>query len=88
LVLEPLAKPDIIKIIKQAAKADKLDAKRLPAKSIDLLAELSGGDARIALGNLELATQLAKGAITSEVVETAANDACPVTIKPVTTTTT
>jgi putative ATPase len=77
LVLEPLAKPDIIKIIKQAAKADKLDAKRLPAKSIDLLAELSGGDARIALGNLELATQLAKGAITSEVVETAAQRRVP-----------
>lgn len=77
LVLEPLAKPDIIKIIKQAAKVDKLNAKRLPAKSIDLLAELSGGDARIALGNLELATQLTKGAITPEVVETAAQRRVP-----------
>lgn len=59
LVLEPLTKNEIVKIIKQAAKSLKLTAKRLPAKSIDLLAELSGGDARVALGNLELAIQLA-----------------------------
>ena len=55
LVLEPLTKDEIIKIIKKAAKAEKLPAKKLPAASIDLLAELSGGDARVALGNLELA---------------------------------
>src|SRR5438270_1294308 len=59
LVLEPLAKDEIIQIIKKAAKAEKLTAKKLPAKSVDLLAELAGGDARIALGNLELAAQLA-----------------------------
>jgi putative ATPase len=52
LVLEPLSKKEIIEIIKKAAKAEKLSSKRLPARSIDLLAELSGGDARIALGNL------------------------------------
>src|SRR3977135_12329 len=45
LVLEPLSKDEIIKIIKKAAKAEKLGAKWLPAKSIDLIAELSGGDA-------------------------------------------
>jgi putative ATPase len=55
LVLEPLSKDDIIAILQKAAKAEKLSAKRLPAKSIDLLAELSDGDARVALGNLELA---------------------------------
>src|SRR5213075_316495 len=60
-----------------AAKAEKLTAKRLPAKSIDLLAELSGGDARVALGNLELATQLTKGVITPQVVETAAQKRVP-----------
>jgi len=77
LVLEPLTKADITRIIKQAAKVEKLTAKRLPAKSIDLLAELSGGDARVALGNLELALQLTKGTITPEIVTTAAQKRVP-----------
>src|SRR6185437_11556010 len=68
----------IINILKHAAKAEKLTAKRLTAKSIDLLAELSGGDARIALGNLELAMQLSDGkTITPEVVKTAAQKRVP-----------
>jgi putative ATPase len=78
LVLEPLSKDEIVKIIKQAAKAEKLSAKKLPAKSIDLIAELSGGDARVALGNLELALQLAGNkSITQQVVETAAQSKVP-----------
>lgn len=77
LVLEPLKKVDIIKIIKKAAKAQKLTAKKLPAKSIDLLAELSGGDARVALSNLELAIQLAEDIITPQVLETAAQKRVP-----------
>jgi len=77
LVLEPLTKDEIVSILKKAAKAEKLPAKRLPAKSIDLLAELSGGDARVALGNLELALQLSKGTITTEVVNTAAQKRVP-----------
>jgi len=77
LVLEPLSKTEIITILKQTAKAEKLTAKRLPAKSIDLLAELSGGDARVALGNLELAMQLTKGVITADVVTTAAQKRIP-----------
>lgn len=77
LVLEPLGKDEIITILKRAAKAEKLSAKRLPAKSIDLLAELSGGDARVALGNLELALQLSDKIITQEVVTTAAQKRVP-----------
>lgn len=77
LVLNPLTKKEIIQIIKKAAKANKLNAKRLPAKSIDLLAELSGGDARVALSNLELALQLTKNTITPEVVTTAAQKRVP-----------
>jgi putative ATPase len=78
LVLEPLSKEEIVQIIKKAAKAEKLPAKVLPVKSIGLLAELSGGDARIALGNLELARQLAGNkAITPETVETAAQTRLP-----------
>lgn len=78
LVLEPLKKDEIVKIIKKAARAEKLNLKKLPARSIDLLAELSGGDARVALGNLELAAQLAgRKTITPEVVETAAQSKVP-----------
>ncbi len=77
LVLEPLTKDDIITILQKTAKAEKLTAKRLPAKSIDLLAELSGGDARVALGNLELALQLTDKTITPEVVTTAAQKRVP-----------
>ncbi|HSW37556.1 MAG TPA: replication-associated recombination protein A [Candidatus Saccharimonadales bacterium] len=78
LVLEPLTKDEIVSIIKKAAKAEKLSAKNLPAKSIDLLAELSGGDARVALGNLELAIQLSNNkTITPEIVETAAQSKVP-----------
>ncbi|HVO86170.1 MAG TPA: replication-associated recombination protein A [Candidatus Binatia bacterium] len=77
VVLEPLSKSDIVTIIKRAAKAEKLSAKRLPKAGIDMLAEISGGDARIALSNLELAMQLTKGAITKEVVQSAAQKRVP-----------
>lgn len=77
LVLEPHTKQDIVNILKRTAKAEKLPAKRLPAKSIELLAELSGGDARVALGNLELALQLTKDTVTQKIVETAAQKRVP-----------
>ncbi len=77
LVLEPLDKDDIVTILRKTARLENLSAKRLPAKSIDLLAELSGGDARVALGNLELALQLTTGPLTSEIVETAAQKRVP-----------
>lgn len=77
LVLNPLDKTEIIKIIKQATKTEKITAKRLPIRSIDLIAELSGGDARIALGNLELALSLTNGTITPEVVVMAAQKRAP-----------
>ena len=78
VVLEPLSKPDMVEIIKRTAKAEKLSAKKLPAGSIDLLAELSGGDARVALSNLELATELAgKGVISQTIIETAVQKRVP-----------
>ena len=78
LVLQPLNKAAITTVVKRAAKAEKLKPKQLPAKSIDLLAELSGGDARVALGNLELAAQLASGGtISPQLVETAAQSKVP-----------
>jgi putative ATPase len=78
VVLEPLSKDEITEIIRRAAKTEKLSVKRLPKTSIGLLAELSGGDARVALGNLELAIQLAgKGNITKEIIEAAAQRRVP-----------
>ena len=78
LVLEPLGKESVVEIITKAAKSLGLNRKNLPAKSIDLLAELSGGDARVALGNLELAKQLAYDKpISPEIVKTAAQKRIP-----------
>lgn len=77
LVLEPLDKQSIAIIIKKAAKNLKIPTKRLPKKSIDMLAELSGGDARVALGNLELALRLTKETITTDIVQTAAQKRVP-----------
>jgi putative ATPase len=78
LVLEPLDKARVITVLRRAAKQLKLSAKRLPKQSIELLAELSGGDARVALGNLELAHKLAgTNPITVETVMTAAQRRLP-----------
>ena len=78
LVLEPLSQTEIEQILQRSAKQMKLNSKILPKKSIELLATLSGGDARSALGNLELAVKLAGGkTITTSVVETAAQTKVP-----------
>jgi len=78
LVLQPLDVSAITTIVKSAAKTLKLSAKKLPKASVELLARLSGGDARVALGNLELALQLAGDQpITPAVVETAAQTRLP-----------
>lgn len=78
VVLEPLNKEDMKQLIKRGAKLLKISAKQLPAVSVDMLAELSGGDGRVALGNLEVAHQLAdKKTITKEVVQTAAQKRIP-----------
>jgi putative ATPase len=78
VVLEPLSKPDMVELLTRAAKRLKLSAKRLPKSAIDMLAELSGGDARVALGNLEVAQQLAGiKPITKELVQTAAQKRVP-----------
>jgi len=75
LVLEPLDKPEVIGILKRAVTLEKASA-RIDAKAIDYIAELSGGDARVALGNLELAFSMAKK-VTVEVVKTAAQKRLP-----------
>lgn len=75
LVLEPLSKGDILAILRRAVKREKAE-KRVAADALDYLAELSGGDARLALGNLEVALGLAKK-VTVETVKTAAQKRIP-----------
>lgn len=75
LVLQPLAKDEIISILKRALKDEKA-TKRVTPKALDYLAELSGGDARVALGNLELALSLDEK-ITPEIVKVAAQKRVP-----------
>lgn len=78
VVLQPITKDAMKKLLRRAAKHLRLDSKRLPATSIDMLAELSGGDGRVALGNLEVAVQLAKNnQITPEIVQVAAQRRIP-----------
>ena len=76
LVLEPHSKEDTLAIIDRAAKNQGW-AKRLTKEGAGMLAELAGGDARIALGNLELAAKFTKGKITPEIVKTAAQRQLP-----------
>lgn len=76
LVLEPHGKDDIVAIIKRALKQLKT-TKRVAPDAIDYLAELSGGDARVALSNLELALGLTQGKVTIDTVKTAAQRRLP-----------
>jgi len=75
LVLEPLIKEDMLAILKRAVEAEKA-SKRVSDEALDYIAELSGGDARVALGNLELALNFNKK-VTVETVKTAAKKRVP-----------
>ena len=76
LVLEPLHKDEITTIIKRALKVLK-KTKYITPKAIDYLAELSSGDARVALGNLELALGMGDAKVTPDVVKVAAQKRIP-----------
>jgi putative ATPase len=75
IVLEPHTKADITLILKRAITLEKA-TKRVSKQSIDVLAEISAGDARVALSNLELALQLSEK-VTPEIVKTAAQKRLP-----------
>lgn len=75
IVLQPHSKEDIALIIKRALRFEKT-TRRVNQKAVDLLAEMSGGDARVALSNLELALKLSEK-VTPEVVKTAAQKRLP-----------
>lgn len=76
LVLYPLTKDEIIQIIKRALKITKKQ-KFITPKAIDYLAELSGGDARVALGNLEVALSFGEKKVTPNIVKAAAQKSVP-----------
>ena len=75
VVVSALSKEAIIEVLKRAIKEEKA-GKRVTKKAIDLLAELSGGDARSALGDLELALSLSEK-VDENVVQEAAGRKLP-----------
>lgn len=75
LVLRPLQKDEIMGILKRALKLLK-QTKNVTPSALNYLAELSGGDARVALGNLELALSF-KEKVTPDIVKAAAQKKVP-----------
>ena len=75
VVVSPLSKPAILEVLKRAVKIEKVN-KNITNDALDYIAELSGGDARSALGDLELALSLSEK-IDKAVVEEAAGKKLP-----------
>ena len=75
VVLEPLTKAEMVQVIERALEKTKRK-KSVDHSSIDYLAELSGGDARVALGHLELALSMKKK-VTKSDIETVAQQRMP-----------
>ncbi len=69
VVVSALTKAGILEVLRRAVKAEKAE-QRVSDDALDLIAELSGGDARSALGDLELSLNLAQK-VDRKVVETA-----------------
>ena len=75
VTLEKLTESDIADIIKNALKKTRKTS-RVSKDAIEYLAHLSGGDARVALGNLEMALQMDQK-VTPETVKVAASKKVP-----------
>lgn len=75
LVLQPLTKGEILEVLRRALRILK-KTKSVTLKALDLLAEMSAGDARVALGNLELSLSLSDK-VTPETVKTASQKTLP-----------
>lgn len=76
VIVSPLKKSDILEVLHRAVKAEKVE-QRVTEDALDLIADLSGGDARSALGDLELALSLEQK-VDAEVVKTAAGKKMPI----------
>ena len=68
VVVSPLNKSAILKILNKTCKNEKI---KITKEALDYLAELSGGDARSALGDLELAASLSDSVTKDTVIEAA-----------------
>lgn len=75
VIISALKKADIVEVLRRAIKAEQVEH-RVDEEAIDYIAELSGGDARSALGDLELALNLAEK-VDKAVVETAVGQKMP-----------
>jgi putative ATPase len=76
LVLKQLEKQQVIDILTRALKSEK-KLKNVTPEALDYVAELSGGDARVALGNLEISLGMNKKKVTPDVVKIAAGKKVP-----------
>ncbi len=88
VVVQPLSKTAIVKVLKRACKAEGVTVSSrasllasngspfITKPALELIAELSGGDARSALGDLELALSLSN-TVNEKVVEEAAGKKIP-----------
>ena len=75
IVISPLKKKDILKVLNRALKTENATNK-VSKKALGYLAELSGGDARAALGDLELALSLSDK-VDEEIIAKAAGKKMP-----------
>ncbi len=75
VIVSALKKPDILKVLERAVKAEDAE-KRVTPEALEYIADLSAGDARSALGDLELSLSLAKK-VDKKVVETAVGKKMP-----------
>jgi putative ATPase len=75
IVISPLKKKDILKVLNRALKTENATDK-VSKKALDYLAELSEGDARAALGDLELALSLSDK-VDEEIIAKAAGKKMP-----------
>lgn len=75
VIVSGLKKSDVVRVLERAIAAEKAE-QRVTKEAINYLADLSGGDARSALGDLELSLSLAK-LVDENVVETAVGKKMP-----------
>lgn len=76
VVVSALDQAGILKVLERAVKAEKAE-KRVTKDALEYIAEISGGDARSALGDLELSLSLAEK-VDQKVVETAVGKKMPI----------
>lgn len=76
VVIQPLSKDSIMEVLLRAIKAEGAQ-KRVDIEAVAYLAELSGGDARSALGDLELALNISPEKVTIGTVKEAAGRKVP-----------